>query len=272
MKKTALVFLWILLASGISACGKQASAEGSGSTVTIGVVGEAQEMWDPVKEELAKEGINLELVTFTDYSTPNAALAGGEIDLNAFQHYAYLNKEIESYSYEIEAIGDTFISAMNIYSRNLTDVSQVQRGSKVAVPGDASNEGRALKVLEAAGLIALDKKAGDSPEAADIVDNPLQLELVEVDAANVCALLPDVAIAVVNCNYALDNGLNPGKDSIFQDSVDIYEGNNYVNLIAAGKGEADNEVYKRIVEAYQTEAVKEVYKEAFKGSYLPAWE
>ena len=104
------------------------------------------------------------------------------------------------------------------------------------------------------------------------VDNPLQLELVEVDAANVCALLPDVAIAVVNCNYALDNGLNPGKDSIFQDSVDIYEGKNYVNLIAAGKGEADNEVYKRIVEAYQTEAVKEVYKEAFKGSYLPAWE
>ena len=88
MKKTALVFLWILLASGISACGKQVSAEGSGSTVTIGVVGEAQEMWDPVKEELAKEGINLELVTFTDYSTPNAALAGGEIDLNAFQHYA----------------------------------------------------------------------------------------------------------------------------------------------------------------------------------------
>ena len=175
MKKTALVFLWILLASGISACGKQVSAEEGGSTVTIGVVGEAQEMWDPVKEELAKEGINLELVTFTDYSTPNAALAGGEIDLNAFQHYAYLNKEIESYGYEIEAIGDTFISAMNIYSRNLTDVSQVQRGSKVAVPGDASNEGRALKVLEAAGLIALDKKAGDSPEAADIVDNPLQL-------------------------------------------------------------------------------------------------
>ena len=264
MKKTALVFLWILLASGISACGNQVSAEEGGSTVTIGVVGEAQEMWDPVKEELAKEGINLELVTFTDYSTPNAALAGGEIDLNAFQHYAYLNKEIESYGYEIEAIGDTFISAMNIYSRNLTDVSQVQRGSKVAVPGDASNEGRALK--------ALDKKAGNSPEAADIVDNPLQLELVEVDAANVCALLPDVAIAVVNCNYALDNGLNPGKDSIFQDSVDIYEGKNYVNLIAAGKGEADNEVYKRIVEAYQTEAVKEVYKEAFKGSYLPAWE
>ena len=99
MKKTALVFLWILLASGISACGKQASAEESGRTVTIGVVGEAQEMWDPVKEELAKEGINLELVTFTDYSTPNAALAGGEIDLNAFQHYAYLNKEIESYGY-----------------------------------------------------------------------------------------------------------------------------------------------------------------------------
>lgn len=274
LKKWGIVLAGVTTAALLMACGSKAqdSIVEEDTTVTIGVVGEAQEMWVPVIEELEQEGITVELVTFTDYATPNAALAGGEVDLNAFQHHAYLNKEIENYGYEITAIGDTFISAMNIYSAQLTDISQVKEGDKVAVPNDATNEGRALKILEAAGLIKLDEAAGDSPEVSDILENPLQLELVEVDAANVYALLPDVAIAVINCNYALDSGLNPGEDSIFQDNVNIYSNNNYVNLIAARKGDENKEVYQRVVEAYQSEAVKAVYVNEFKGSYIAAWE
>ena len=278
-KKLLSVVTTLLVAASLTACGNpQEDSVNSGkneekeTTVKVGVVGESNEMWEPVIEEMKKEGINIELISFTDYGTPNRALDNGETDLNAFQHYAYLNSEVEIHGYDITSIGDTFISAMNIYSDKISDVSEISDGGKIAVPNDATNEGRALKVIEAAGLIEIDPAAGDSPELKDIVSNPLNLEFVEVDAGNVYALLPDVAAAVINCNYALDFGLNPGEDAIFQDSVSFYYGKSYVNLIAARTEDADNEIYKKIVKAYQSDAVKEVYTTTFKGSYLPAWE
>jgi D-methionine transport system substrate-binding protein len=284
IKKILTLALALALATSLVACGTSKTAESavpSGeasstpatrTTVKIGVVGEANEMWTPVIEELAKEGIDIELVSFSDYATPNQALNDGETDLNAFQHHAYLNKEIADNGYKLTSLGDTFISAMNIYSDKIKDVSEIKEGDKIGVPNDATNEGRALKILQAAGLIKVDAAAGDSPEVSDITENPLNLELVEVDAANVYSLLPDVAAAVLNCNYALDNGLNPGTDSIFQDNVSFYSGDSYINLIAARTADADNAIYKRIVEAYQSDAVKAVYADAFKGSYIAAWE
>jgi len=271
LKKLGILVLGFTLAFAVTGCGKK-DATKDNKVVKVGVVGESNEMWVPVIEELKKEGIEVQLVSFSDYNTPNAALDGGEIDLNAFQHHAYLDKEIANNSYKIEAIGDTFISAMNIYSKKIANLSEVKEGDKIAVPNDATNEGRALKVLEAAALIELNKDAGDSPEIKDIIANPFKFEFVEVDAANEYALLPDVAIAVINCNYALDNGLNPGKEAIFQDSPNIYVGKNYVNLIAARSEDANNEVLKKVVKAYQSDAVKEVYADTYKGSYLAAWE
>jgi len=270
-KKVLLILAALLIIAALTACGNSSTEKKEETTVKVGVVGESNEMWVPVIEEMAKEGINIELISFTDYATPNKALANGDTDLNAFQHYAYLNSEIENYGYKITSIGDTFISAMNIYSDKVSDVSEIGEGAKIAVPNDATNEGRALKIIEAAGLIEIDADAGDSPEVADITSNPLNLEFVEVDAGNVYALLPDVAAAVINCNYALDNGLNPGEDSIFQDDVSYYEGKSYINLIAARTEDADNKVFSRIVEAYQSEAVKEIYAGTFKGAYVPAW-
>ncbi len=269
--KVLTIALLILVTVLATACGSKDETTDA-TTVKIGVVGEANEMWAPVIEVLKKDGINVELIVFTDYTTPNKALEDGDTDLNAFQHYAYLNSEIENNGYHLISLGDTFISAMNIYSNKVTDVSEITDGAKIAVPNDATNEGRALKILEAAGLIQIDPNAGDSPETSDITANPLNLELVEVDAANVYALLPDVTAAVINCNYALDNGLNPGEDSIFQDNVSFYAGKSYVNLIAARAEDADTEVYKQIVAAYQSEAVKEVYADAFKGAYIAAWD
>lgn len=269
-KTLAVAVVSTVLAVSVISCGKTDGEKDN--KVKIGVVGETNEMWTPVIEELKGEGIEIELVSFTDYATPNAALDRGEIDLNAFQHHAYFNKDKENNGYKIEAIGDTFISAMNIYSKKIKDVKEIKDGDKVAIPNDATNQGRALKILSAAGLIKVDEKAGDTPEVANIIENPHNLELVEVDAGNVYALLPDVAIAVINCNYALDNGLNPGEDSIFQDSPQVYKGDSYHNLIAAKAEDVDNEVYKKIVKAYQSDAVKEVYKDTYKGSYIPAWD
>lgn len=276
-KKILSVLSALLIATTFTACGKADALKEETTTkeeitVKVGVVGEANEMWNPVIEELDKEGINIELISFTDYATPNRALADGETDLNAFQHYAYLNNEIKNNGYKITSIGDTFISAMNIYSDKVSEVGEIGEGGKIAIPNDATNGGRALKVLEAAGLIEIDPSAGDSPEKSNIISNPLNLELVEVDAANVYALLPDVTAAIINCNYALDNGLHPGEDSIFQDNVSYYEGKSYVNLIAARTEDANNETYLKIVQSYQSEAVKEVYADTFKGAYVPAWE
>lgn len=267
LKTLGLLAVSLSLVLAVTGCSK----EKDDNVVKVGVVGESNEMWTPVIEELKKEGIEVQLVTFSEYKTPNAALDSGEVDLNAFQHHAYLEKEVEDNGYKIESIGDTFISVMNIYSKKITNISEVKEGDKVAIPNDATNGGRALKILEAAELITLDPAVGDTPEVKDIKENPLKLELVEVDAANVYALLPDVAIAVINCNYALDNGLDPKKDGIFQDSVSIYQGDTYFNLIAAKSENAENEVYKKVVAAYQSEAVKEVFADTFKGNYLAVW-
>ncbi|MBN7774472.1 MetQ/NlpA family ABC transporter substrate-binding protein [Clostridium aminobutyricum] len=274
LKKLLALALVLTLAVSVAACGKSSkdSEENADKvTVKVGVVGEDNAMWTPIIENLAKEGIDVQLVSFSDYTTPNQALDNGEIDLNAFQHHAYLDSEVQNNGYKITSIGDTYISAMNIYSKNIKDISEIKKGDKIAVPNDASNEGRALKVVASAGLIKLDPNAGDSPELTDITENPLNLEFVEVDAANVYTLLPDVAAGVINCNYALDSGLNPGKDSIFHDDVNFYTGNSYNNLIAARTEDADNEVYKKVVDAYQSEEVKAVFADVFKGAYIAAW-
>lgn len=280
IKKAFALALTLALALSLAACGGGKTASGSGNSagaasqrvsVKVGVVGEANEMWDPVIASMAKEGVDIKLVTFTDYSTPNQALNDGQVDLNAFQHHAFLNKEVKEKNYKLTSVGDTFISAMNIYSKKIKKVGEVKAGDKIAVPNDATNEGRALKVLQAAGLIKVNPAAGDSPEVKDITENRLNLKLEEVDAANVYSLLPDVAAAVINCNYALDNGLNPGKDAIFQDDVSFYTGDSYINLIAARTQDKDNPVYQKIVKAYQTDEVKKVFATTFKGSYIAAW-
>ena len=160
---------------------------------------------------------------------------------------------------------------MNIYSQKISNVNEVKRGDKIAIPNDPSNGGRALKVLEAAGLIKLKNNAPDNPEVSDIGQNPLNLEIIEVDAGGIYSLLPDVACAVINGNYAIDFGLNPGSDYIFKDDPAIYSGNSFVNLIAARTKDKDNELYKKVVAAYQSETVEEIYANNFKGSYLPTW-
>ncbi|WP_295153786.1 MetQ/NlpA family ABC transporter substrate-binding protein [uncultured Brachyspira sp.] len=240
--------------------------------VKIGHVGESDRMiWKPVIEKLAKENIKVELVSFSDYTIPNQALNDGEIDLNAFQHHAYLNNEVQNKKYDITAIADTYISTMNIYSDNIADVKELKNGDKIAIPNDPANGGRALKVLEAAGIIKVKPESEDSPSISDIIENSLNIELIEVDAGSIYSLLPDVACAVINCNYAIDFGLNPKADAIFKDNPSIYSGKSFINLIAARTEDKDNELYKKIVSSYQSADVEKVYNEDFKGAYLPAW-
>ena len=143
----------------------------------------------------------------------------------------------------------------------------------MAITSDATNGGRALKLLESAGLLKIDPEVGYLGPKADIVENPLNLDIYEVEAAQTPSLLPDVAIAVINGGHAVDAGLIPAQDAIFLESTDSSETENnpFINVIVARTADKDNEVYKKVVDAYHTDAVAKVIEETYKGSYLPAW-
>ena len=258
--------------SGSAASSAASSQPVEPVTVKLGVVGSINdELWAPAKETLAEEGINLELVQFSDYVTPNNALANGEIDLNAFQHRIYLQSEIENYGYEIQNIGNTFIAPLSIYSEKITSLDELKDGDTIAIPDDATNGGRALKVLEDAGLISIREEAGFNPTLEDIESYAVDITIEELKANIIPSTLPDVTAALINNNYALDFGLK-ADDAVYPDSVlDIPE---YWNLIAARTADLDDpekvEVYRKVVEAYQSEGTQAVYQEKFKGFYIPA--
>lgn len=249
----------------------QTQASSEPAVIKLGVVGENNEQWEPVIEALAKENITLELVKFADYSLPNQALADGEIDLNAFQHYAYLNNEIQDKGLDLTVIGETIIAPLGLYSDKIKDVSELKDGDKIAIPSDATNGGRSLKVLEAAGVIKVNPDAGYTPTVSDITENPLNIEFIEVEAANTPSLLPDVAAAIINGGHAVDNGLYPQEDAIYLETVEEGSDNPYINIIVARTADKDNPLYQKVVDAYRTPEVAEVIKEAYKGAYIPTW-
>ena len=241
-------------------------------TVKLGVVGGIYEdLWAPAKEALADEGIDLEFVQFSDYVTPNNALANGEIDLNAFQHRIYLQSEIDNYGYEIENIGNTFIIPLNLYSDKVKSVDELKDGDTVAIPDDVTNGGRALKVLEAAGLIKLKDSAEFNPTIDDIETYNTKITIEELKANVIPSTLADVTAAVVNGNYALDFGLKT-EDAIYKDDqLDIEE---YWNLIAARSADLEDadklETYKKVVAAFQSDETEKVFNDQFGGYFIKA--
>jgi D-methionine transport system substrate-binding protein len=270
MKKIGMVLAALLVSAAVFAGGAKQTGPQE-QVVKVGVVGENNEQWEPIIEALKKEGIRLELVKFAEYVLPNRALEDGELDLNAFQHYAYLNNEIKTKNYHLSSIGETILAPLGLYSKKVKSVSEIKAGDKIAIPNDLVNEGRALRVLEKAGLITIPAAAGPTPALSDITENPLKLEFVEVEAAQTPRLLPDVAASIINGGHAVDAGLNPERDSIALERQSEGNDNPYINIIAARTADKDNPVYKRIVELYHTDTVKSIIQTAYKGAYITAW-
>ena len=271
----ALALAIALLALALTGCGSKdngSAADGDTVTVKLGVVGAIyDDIWKPAQEALKAEGINLEIVQFSDYVTPNNALANGEIDLNAFQHRIYLQGEIANYGYEIQNIGNTFIAPMSLFSSKISSVSELKDGDIIAIPDDLTNGGRALKVLESAGIITLNSAAGFNPTLDDIQTYNIGVTIKELKANVIVSALPDVPAAIVNNNYALDFGLS-ASDAIFADDrLDIED---YWNLIAARTADLSDpdkvEIFRKVVEAYQSDATLEVFNTECRGFYTPA--
>lgn len=269
-KSLALCLAAAAILTLLCACGSPASSKTETTTVKIGVTGSFYEdLWQPAKALLKKDGIDLQIVQFSDFVTPNNALANGEIDLNAFQHRVYLESEVKNYGYAIQNIGNTLIIPLNIYSQKVSSVSELKDGDTVAIPDDESNGGRALKVLESAGLITLNPDAGFNPSVSDITSYKVKIQIEELKANVIPSVLPDVTAAVVNGNFALDFGLKQ-EEAIFQDeNLDQKE---YWCLIAARTADLEDAdkkaLYQSIVDAYHSAETQTVFDTTYKGYFV----
>lgn len=282
MKKSFITVLGLTLALalGLTACSsgtsEETTTEDGKTIVKVGVVGEYNAQWDTVNELLADDGIEVELVKFTDYAAPNRALNDGEIDLNAFQHKAFLANDVQQNGYEIEAIGDTIIAPLSIYNNKdkISSVEEIKDGDIIAIPSDLTNGGRALKLLEKAGLIECDPAKGYVPTKADITKYNVQIEILEAESATLANLLPDCTAALINGGNAFTAGLNPANDAIFTEDVNPETNEatpDLINVIVARSADVDNEVYKKVVDAYHTEEVRQTIEEAYQGAFICAW-
>jgi D-methionine transport system substrate-binding protein len=243
--------------------------------VKIGTTSDEPRVWNAVQAELDTRGdnIKIEIVNLTG-GEPNRALADGEIDLNAFQHYAYFNKNKEELGLDLTAIGDTLIVPLNLFSKKYKSVDELPDGAQIAIPDDPTNQGRALNVLKNAGLIKLDPAAGNNALIKDVTENPKNIKFIEIAGAQLPRSLDDVDAAIINCGYAVDSGLDPVKDPIYKDQIDLNnpEQQPFINLIAARTADKDNETYKKIVEAYHTKGVADAIKDVYKDAAIPAFD
>lgn len=240
--------------------------------IQIGIVGEgpSNEQWNHIQEVAAEEGIEIELVVFEDYATPNTSLSAGDLDLNAYQHRLFLEEYNADADDNLVEIGATTFNPLGLYSETITDVEEIEDGASVAIPNDPSNGGRALILLQQAGLIEVDEAAGLLPTVDDITDNTRNLEIIEIDAAQTPRAQADQDFVVINNDHATASGLIPTEDAFYLEQIDE-DTDPYVNIIAARAEDQDNEVYQRIVELYHTDEVKDIVEEATKGSSIPAW-
>lgn len=220
-------------------------------------------------KEVAKDkfGLDVEIVEFDDYVTPNIALADGSIDANAFQHAPYLNAMVKDRGFDLVAVGNTFVYPIGAYSNKIKNINELTDGASIAIPNDPSNGARTLILMDKNGLIKLKDNKNLEASVLDIVENPHNYDIKEVDAAQLPRVLDEVDVAFINSNYAVDAGLTPTKDAILREDED----SPYVNLIVVRAGDENKEAVKQFVQAYQTEAVERAAEEAFKGAAVKGW-
>ncbi|WP_428841150.1 MetQ/NlpA family ABC transporter substrate-binding protein [Bradyrhizobium pachyrhizi] len=252
------------LAGAVAIWSTAAAAE----TIKIGVTpGPHAQILEAVKPIAAKSGLELQLIEFSDYVVPNAALDAGDIQANSFQNQPYLDNQKADRGYKIEQVGLTVNFPIGVYSRKHKSWADLPEGAKVSIPNDPTNGGRALLLLRDKGAIKLKSDVGFKPTVIDITDNPRKLKFVEVDAAQAPRALDDVDAAVINTNYATQAGLDPVKDPILREDPK----GPYVNLIAVRAADKDKPWVKILVDSYHTPEIKEFVQTKFKGAVLPSW-
>lgn len=271
---TILLSAVVSLSLFVAGCGNASAPIQTGSTsdkksttIKVGAVPVPHaEILEFVKPILAKEGINLEIVNFNDYVQPNLALDKGDIDANYFQHTPYLESFNKDHNLKLVALAKVHIEPMAFYSLKNKSLDQFKNGDTIAIPNDPTNAGRALALLEKAGLIKLKDGVGVKATVQDIADNPKQLKVTAMDAAQLPRVLQDVAGAVINTNYALEAKLNPTKDSLFIEDKD----SPYANLLVVKQDRVNDPALLKLAQVLTTPEVKKFIEDKYQGSIVPA--
>lgn len=235
--------------------------------VRVGVTpGPHAQILEAVKPIAATKGLDLQIIEFSDYVIPNQALDAGEIEANSFQNQPYLDNQVRDRGYDLVSVGLTVNFPLGIYSAKHASWDDVPDGATIAIQNDPTNGGRSLLLLRDSGVIGLRDGVGYTPTIADIIDNPKNIRIVEIDAAQTPRSLQDVDAAAINTNYAVEAGLEP-TDAILREDPK----GPYVNLIAVREQDKDEPWVAALVEAYQTPEVREFVESTFKGAVLPSW-
>jgi D-methionine transport system substrate-binding protein len=239
----------------------------SAEVIRIGVTaGPYAEILRYAGDLAAKQGIELKITEFTDYTIPNAALAQDDLDINNFQHQPYLDNQVAQRGYDIVPIAKSIIVPIGIYSNKVKNLADVKDGASAAIPNDPSNGARALQLFEKAGLIKLKPGIGIKATPVDIAENPKHIKIVELDAAQLPRSLNDLEFSAVNLNYALSAGLDP-KKALLLEGADT----NWNLVFAVRAKNKDNPTLKKFVEIYRSPEVKEFTEKRFNGTILTTW-
>jgi len=271
-KKMVFIGALTALCFSLAGCGggnAPGANQGEGKTLKVGATAVPHaEILAEVKPILAKEGINLEIIEFSDYVQPNLALNDKELDANFFQHKPYLENFVEEHKeVKLEDAAGIHIEPMGIYSKKVKELKDIKDGASIAVPNDPTNEGRALLLLKKAGLLKLKEGVNEKATPQDITENTKNIVLREVEAAQVPRTLEDVDAAVINTNYAMQIDLVPMKDALFiEDSTSPY-----VNIIAVRVGDKDRPEIKSLIKAIKSDTIKSFILEKYKGAVVPAF-
>lgn len=222
-----------------------------------------------VKENLAQAaGLNLELVEFSDYVQPNTALGEGQLDANFFQHVPYMQEFVKQQGVELVAVANIHIEPLGIYSNTINSVAEVSEQAVVAIPNDSTNGGRALQLLAAQGLLTLKEGVGAAATTRDIVENPKQLQITELEAAQLPRALDDTSLAVINMNYALEAQLKPSEDAL---ALEAGQNNPYANVLAVRAGRENDPAIQKLAQLLTSPEVKQFIEERYQGAVLPAF-
>lgn len=267
MKKIIFTLLVItLILSIFTGCSSKANTEDAPLKVGV-TAGPHEQIVEKVKEIAKEKGLEIEIVSFNDYIQPNIQLFEKQLDVNSYQHTPYLDKFNADHKMDLVSVASTVNFPMGIYSNKIQSLDQLKEGDRISLPNDPTNEARALILLQSANVIKLKNTNDLNITITDIIENPKNIEFIELDAPMVAHSLEDVAAAAINTNYAMQAGFNPVKDSIFIESKD----SPWVNIIATRPDNKDAEKIKQFIEIYQSEEVKKFIEETFGGSVVPGF-
>jgi D-methionine transport system substrate-binding protein len=267
MKKSIflLLLLFILTITGCS--NSSSSANSKEAKIKVGIRSSELRTWEFIKEKANKQGLDIELVNFSSAYDPNQALAEGEIDVNAFQHVAYLDSFNQKNRTDIVPIGTTIIAPLGLYSEKYKSVKDIPNGAQIAVPNDPSNWGRALVLLQEADLITVVEGFDGNGGEDKIKSNPKHLKIVPVDSASTPRVMQDTAASIINNGVAVEAGLSL-KDALIHENKTAKP---YINVIAARKKDQDKTYLKKLVKVYQSKGTAAFIKKTYKGNYIPTF-